>query len=237
MRDTRTLSVYLIFSCIAALLLILLVVLTSPLTAPLLFVEKVGIGSVFILCCCVGISLTIKPNWIRRYFLKNKGKEKHMRPSTERSFKGHHSECSPFKNHTIQWMGMTLCAGCLGLSIGLCASIVGMILYILTDIQLTKTTSLFLVLLGLFILLVVYGENFYQGKSAMVHVGVNSLLPLSFLFITISVVRITGTVMYGLFSILLCFLWLDTRIHLSKWHHRRLCLHCSEPCKMFTGPA
>lgn len=51
--------------------------------------------------------------------------------------------------------------------------------------------------------------------------------------ITISIGEITGNMVYGIFSVLLCFLWLDTRIRLSKWNHHRTCTFCPETCKYY----
>ncbi|MCX6662347.1 MAG: hypothetical protein NTY91_07350 [Euryarchaeota archaeon] len=103
----------------------------------------------------------------------------------------------------------------------------------ITDYQPTNMISYLLLLLGLFILLVVYIEVLYRSRYAIVHVIINSLMPFSFFIITIAVGGLTGKFVYGFFTILLCFLWLDTRIHLSKWHHRSLCKNCFESCKMF----
>lgn len=228
---------YLTFSIFAAVLIIFLVGTTPSHPPPISFFEKVGIASVFILSCIVGISFTYRPNWLRQHFLKSKNEEKNMPPQVKRSFQGHHPDCPTFQNHTIQWKEKTWCAGCLGLFIGLCVSILLMIIYTGIEFQLTKMMAYLLLFLGLFILPVVYSEILYRSRYAIVHVVINSMLPLSFFLITIGVGGITGQFIYGFFTILLCFLWLDTRIQLSKWRHSILCTHCSESCKMFTDPA
>lgn len=237
MKRTNTIYLYLVFSVVAAVLILLLVGTAPSQSLSRSIQEEVGIASVFILCCSIGISFTLRPNWVRRSILGFQNEEKNTQPRGERSFQGHHPDCPTFKNHTIRWKEKTWCAGCLGLFIGLCVSIALMTLYLGTGIQLTKMMSVFLLLLGLFILAVVYVEIFHQSRHATVHVFINSMLPLIFFIITISVVAITGKFIYGLFTILFCFLWLDTRIRLSKWHHSILCTHCSESCKMFTDPA
>ena len=226
--------VYLIFSFIAAVLIILVVGTIPSHIQPISLLEKVGLACVFIFCCIIGISFTLHPNWARRYFSKFKDEEKNTLLQVKREFQGHHPDCSTFQNHTIQWKKKTWCAGCLGLFIGLCVSILLMILYMITDFQLTNMMFILLILLGLFILPVVYVEIIYRTRYAIVHVFINSMLPLSFFIITISVGGFTGKFVYGFFTILLCFLWLDTRIQLSKWHHRLLCTNCLESCKMFT---
>jgi len=203
-------------------------------TALLSFSEKVGIASVFILCCCAGISFTFKPNWVQHHFSQSKNQKKNTKSQQKRSFQGHHPDCTTFQNHTIKWKTKIWCAGCLGLFIGLCASIALMTLYMITDVKLTKMMAAFLLFLSVLLLAVVYIEIFHRSKHATVHAVINSLMPLSFFMIIIAVGEITGEFLYGLFSILLCFLWLDTRIQLSKSHHRILCRNCVESCKMFT---
>ncbi len=233
MKYVRTLSLYLAFSFIAAVLITLLVIMTPDHTSPISFLEKVGLAGLFLFCCIIGISFTLHPNWVRRYFSKFKDKEKNTQQQVKRSFQGHHPDCPTFQNHTIHWNKKTWCAGCLGLFIGLCASMVLMILYVVTDFQLTNMMSYLLILLGLFILPVVYIEILYRSRYAIVHVIINSLMSLSFFIIIIAVGELTGKFVYGFFTILLCFLWLDVRIQLSKWHHGSLCKNCFESCKMF----
>lgn len=214
----------------------LFVVLTPSQTSSISFLEKVGLAIVFILCCIIGISFTIHPNWIRHYFPKTKNLEKNIQLGFKRSFQGHHPDCLIFQNHTIQMMGKNWCAGCLGLFIGLCSAIVIFILYMMTDIQLTNVMSFHFLIFGLFTLAVVFIEILHRSRHAIVHIFINSLMPVSFFLITIAVGSITGEFIYGLFSILMCFLWLDTRIHFSKSRHSILCTECSESCKMFTVP-
>jgi ABC-type nickel/cobalt efflux system permease component RcnA len=195
--------------------------------------EKMVIAGAFILCCLLGVSFTVRPNWARRHFPK-KTNEKESSIQGKRSFLGHHPDCGTFQNHTIRWKQKTWCSGCFGLFIGLCASILIMILYILLDVSLTPQFSTLLLLLGLSILPVVYLEILYRSRYPIVHVLTNSMLPLSFFLLTITVVGLTGRIADGMFTILLCFLWLDTRIQLSKWRHNSLCSNCTEPCKMYT---
>jgi hypothetical protein len=43
----------------------------------------------------------------------------------------------------------------------------------------------------------------------------------------------TGQAVYGLFALLLGYLWTDTRIKLSEKRHARLCSICIESCKCY----
>ncbi|MBN2600138.1 MAG: hypothetical protein JXA75_06315 [Candidatus Thermoplasmatota archaeon] len=233
MKDTHVLYLYLAFSSIAVVLILLFVATASSPSPPLSFLEKLGIAGLFILCCILGISFAFRPNWIRRYFRRSTNEEENEQPSMKQSFQGHHPACVPFQNHTIQWRKKTWCAGCLGLFIGLCIAILFMVLYIIYDVQPTRIVSYLFLLLGWALLAMVYGETLIRSRHAIVHIVINSMLPLSFFFIIIAVGSVTGTFISSFFTILLCFLWLDTRIQLSKRHHRLLCTRCPESCKMF----
>jgi hypothetical protein len=208
--------------------------ITSPSTTPTITIsEKEVIAGIFITSCVIGISFTLRPNWVRQYLPKIQNREKNTRNGVTQSFRGHHPDCYTFQNHTIHWKDKTWCAGCLGLLIGLCVSILLMMFYIITEYSQRKMISYLLYILGLFILTVVYLEIVYGRNHPTFHVFSNSMLPISFFLITISVVGRTGKSVYGLFTVLFCFLWLDARIHLSKWRHRRLCTYCTESCKMY----
>lgn len=233
MRESRTILLYLFFSVIAMIFAIVLIELTPIQITHLSNIEKGEIASIFIICCLFGISFTMKPNWLRRPLSASKNPQKNSQSNEERLFLGHHPVCSPFQYHMIQINGTTFCAGCLGLSVGLFGAIISMVVYTTTDIQQTKISSSLLLLLGLIFLLLVYIEIFRRSGSPMLHVFLNSLMPLGFSLITIAVVGFTGKPLYGLFSILLCFLWLDTRIRLSKWRHSCICQQCHESCKRF----
>jgi len=233
LNQIRNVSVYLLFSFVAAVFIGILVI-TSPSDTPTITISEKGvITGIFITSCVVGISFTFYPNWVRRYYPQKKNREKNTIKEVQRLFQGHHPDCHTFQNHRIQWMHKTWCAGCLGLLIGLCASIMLMILYLLIDFKQPKMISYLLFIVGLFILTFVYFEIVYRKRHPMLHVFSNSLLPLSFFIITIAVVGLTGNVVYGFFTILLCYLWLDARIQLSKWRHRLLCTYCTESCKMY----
>lgn len=226
---------YLVLSFIAMVLIITIAGTAPPTPPSLTFFEKLGIATVFIFCCIVGISFTIRPNWFRQTFPKLNNAEKKTSPQVTRQFQGHHPNCAMFQNHIIQWRNKVWCAGCLGLLIGLCSAILFMILYVTFDVTLSKTISFFCLLLGFLALSLVFAEAFYQSHSPVLHVVINSILPLSYLLITIAVGEATGQFVSGLFTLLLCFLWIDTRIHLSKWRHSLLCLQCPESCKMFSA--
>ena len=233
MNHRRNVSISLLFSVLAGVFLSILVITAPPNTPTLTIEEKAVIAGIFIMSCAIGVSLTFKPNWIRRYQPWKKNREKNTTKEATRSFQGHHPDCNTFQNHRIQWKHKTWCAGCLGLLIGLCISILFMILYLILNVTQSKIISYLLFIVGFFILTCVYIEIVYSNRHPLVHVFSNSMLPLSFFIIIIAIIGLTGKLVYGFFTILLCFLWLDVRIQRSKWRHSLLCRCCTETCKMY----
>jgi hypothetical protein len=233
LNQTRTLVAYLFLSIIAAVLVIFFAMITSSGEISSQNLSKTTIAGVFIFCGIGGISLTLRPNWIRQHIIRNQTRKNRASNQGTRSFRGHHPDCPTFQAHTVQWRKTVWCAGCLGLLIGFCASILLMILYITMDFHLTPMVASLFLCLGFLILIGVFLEAFHQRRHAMVHLLSNSLLPLSFALLTITVENHTGEFVYGFFTIVLCFLWLDTRVYLSKRNHSRLCAACPESCKMY----
>jgi hypothetical protein len=233
LNQTRTLIAYLLLSFIAAVLIVFFVVIIPSNGSLSQNSEKTMVAGVFIFCGIGGISFTLRPNWVRRYITRNQTRESRVSNQINRSFRGHHPDCTSYQDHTVHWRKTTWCAGCLGLLIGFCVSILLMILYLIIDFHLIPMVSYLFLFLGFLILTSVFLEALRQSRHPMVHLLSNSMLPLSFALLTITVEDHTGKFAYGFFTIVLCFLWLDTRIHLSKRNHRRLCLSCSESCKMY----
>jgi len=236
LNQKRNFSIYLLFSILAAVFMSILAITAPSYIHPILIEEKSVIAGLFIISCVIGIFFTLNPNWLRRHLSQEKNRENNTNKGATRVFQGHHPDCYIFQNHRIQWKHKTWCAGCLGLLIGLGVSILLMLLYLILDVPQSKIISYLLFIVGLFILTFVFIEIVYSNRHPLVHVFFNSLLPLSFFLIIIAAIGLTGKLVYGFFTILLCFLWLDVRIQLSKWRHRFLCTHCVESCKMFKVP-
>ncbi len=236
MKQPNTLTSSAAFSIIAAILLFFIIWTASPDNSSLDFPEKAGIVSVFLVCCGAGIYFTFKPRLWRNLFSSPKDKLHQHQSVTKRSFQGHHPDCPTFHNHTIRLQQKIRCAGCLGLFIGFSLSIFIMIFYTILNISVSKMIVLSLFFVGLGCITVVFLEIGHQRRRAVIHVGINSLMPIGFLLIIIAVNEGTRDLLYGFFSLLFCFLWMDTRILFSKAQHRILCRNCGESCKMFTDP-
>ncbi len=86
--------------------------------------------------------------------------------------------------------------------------------------------------LGLLMILIPYLE-ILRGHRRNLHILANSLLAPGFALIVLTITQHTDSLVFGLFALLLCFLWMETRIQLSHWRHVQLCAACSEPCKNY----
>jgi hypothetical protein len=218
---------YLASSVIGAALLVGLAFQT-PASHPLsMFPGTIGIAGVFILCCIFGISFSLRPNWVRLFIRKKEETTANRSQAVQRLFHGHHPDCETFENHRWMSQNKTWCAGCLGLLIGCLLSIILMILYVVVSLHLSPMISRLFLFLGLVIIA--------KRHHASIHVLSNGMLVLSFFFITVSIIELLGKVEYGLYTILLCMLWLDTRVQLSRWHHNRLCRSCPQLCKTYVA--
>ena len=233
MNQTKIVLSYLGLSFAGAALLVVFVSMTPAPTRTLALLEKIFVAGVFIIICVFGVSFSLRPNWVRPFISKKENTVKNHTDALQRLFRGHHPDCETFENHRMIYQNKTWCAGCLGLLIGCLLSIVLMILYVVVPFQQPPTISRLLFFLGLLVIALVYLEIIRGSRHSIIHVLSNGMLILSFFFITTSIVELTGKVEYGFFTILLCILWLDTRIQLSRWHHRRLCSSCPEPCKIY----
>jgi uncharacterized protein YacL len=233
LNQTKLVLFYLALSVIGAALLVGLA-LQTPTSHPLsMFPGKISIAAVFILCCIFGISFSLRPNWVRLFIRKKEEMITNHSNAEQRSFQGHHPDCETFKNHRWTYQNKTWCAGCFGLLIGCLLSSILMILYVVVPLHLSPMISHLLLITGFIIIVVVYLEIIQKRRHASIHVLSNGMLVLSFFFIMVSIIELSGKVEYGLYTILLCMLWLDTRVQLSRWYHSRLCRSCLQSCKTY----
>jgi len=232
LNQNKMVFYYLLLSIIAIVFVLTMIFVRSHANI-ITFYEKLFVAAIFFASCLFGISLAIYPNWWRTYTHQTNHTSKVQEEKIKRSFQGHHPDCKTFKSHVIVIKNKPRCAGCLGLALGSLVSILLMALYLFLPYRLPVAISYILLILGIFALLLVYGEIILNNRHTLIHIIINSLLVLSFLVITISVVEITKGPVYGILTILICFLWLDTRIHLSNQQHKNICASCTKSCKTY----
>ncbi|UCD12882.1 MAG: hypothetical protein JSW60_04770 [Thermoplasmatales archaeon] len=232
MKKVENVFYYLILSTAAAFLLLVLAFFSSSNINTIGTHDRLFVGGVFVASCIFGISLAIYPGWLRRS-LKIGSRSENKRKPQKTMRKGHHPDCDQFQNHIIRIGNKTLCAGCFGLSMGSIISIFLMIIYVIITSGWPPVMFRFLLLIGLIMIGFVYVEIMFPMRNTIVHVLSNVFLVISFLIIAIGIFEITGSKIYGTVGILLSFLWLDTRVQLSRWCHTLICSNCNETCKMY----
>jgi hypothetical protein len=221
---------YLILSASGAALIMLLSLSGSPNIKTIQMSDKLVIGIAFILSCMSGICVAIKPNLTKRL---PKRSSHDRQPIQTIELRGHHPECEHFKSHIIKIRDKILCPGCSGLAMGSIISITLMSFYIVFLKEIPQAILPILIILGIVLIAFSYIEIVIPTRKTYLHLISNIFLVISFLLIIIGIFHLTGSVIYGLFAVLISFLWLDTRIQLSNWHHSRVCKNCSETCKVF----
>jgi hypothetical protein len=193
--------------------------------------DRLIMAGLFIASCFFGISLAVKPNWRYKFIRSHPDVAKKKLEGVRR--KGHHPDCRKFKNHVINIKNKYYCVGCLGLTLGALISIVIFCLYILFPWDLSREIFIGIFFSGLLLVMLVLLETGRNYGSRGVHLFSNLLLVQGFLLVVVSVFQTTGSAMFGFVAIIICFLWLDTRIQLSRWGHLRTCKRCSRSCKSF----
>ena len=227
------LAYYLVVSVIGVCVVMAMTFLGSSEAENLDVSDRLIVGGAFIGSCLLGISLALRPGWIGRAVGRGNGpSEGHGRAET-RGRRGHHPDCEGFASHIITTGKGALCAGCTGLASGCVMAIVLMIILVFIPARLSPGIPSLFVLLGIILIVVAFGEIALPKRNALLHSALNSLLVTGFFFVVIGVFHSTGDVTSGLLAIVVSFLWLDTRIHLSNWRHAKVCESCSEVCKAY----
>jgi hypothetical protein len=225
----------LILSAIGGLFLSFLIVQTPVPPSILSLPERIIISGMFIFLCLLGISLSLRPNWIKTMFKKKEPRMMNHQTAAQCSFIGHHPDCSLFNTHRIKYKKRIWCAGCVGVLIGCGAAVVLMISATILSTQNPLLYPHVLFFLGLLLVGFVFVELPLNKRFTLFHTILNGLFIIAFFFIVEGIMEYTKNGIYGFFTILICLLWLDTRIHLSRWRHNQVCQHCTEPCKMYSA--
>jgi hypothetical protein len=231
LNEESTAKFYLTLSFVGALFIIILMAFYPSDIDPLWrnFADKLIIGGIFVFACLLGISMAFKPNWIGRFIRqKTHGNNVTDVPSQKIERRGHHPNCGVFKGHTISINNRILCAGCTGLIIGAVIAIILTLLYIIIPYTTSRSILIGLLIIGLVLInsnyfLIIHGRN--KGK---IHFVSNVLFVIGFFMVISSFYQFTGRYIFGILSIMIAFLWLDTRILLSKWQHQVLCDNCTQ---------
>ena len=212
------------FSALILISIIGLIIQTKQAT----FYDRLIVSLIFILSLLFGISISIRPGWYKPK--KNIDYENNIKENSI-DYKGHHPNCKGFSDHTITIKNKIYCAGCFGLLVGSLINIILIILFLVFDIIIIDY-FLFL-LIGIFLVTALFLIILFTNRKPFTRVLTNAIFMLSFFFIIISTLEITGSFIFGLLAGLLCFLFIDTRIKISKWTHVKICSNCEKNCKRY----
>ncbi len=224
---------YLLISLILFFLLIILNFF-NPIINKTNEIDRIIVVIFFILICILGFSLSFFPRWYKK-IIKNKKKYliKSKSDKKIRKREGHHPNCIKFKNHIIKIEDKNFCSGCFGLGIGSIISIVIIIYYLIFNNNQYLAIYQYSFFLGVLIIILSYIESILNNKKSIIHILSNIFLIIGFFLIIISTLENSGSLVYGLISIISSFLFLETRIQISMLNHINICSECNEQCKMY----
>ena len=228
----KKLFYYLLLSITAGLFILILALFNTTNTTVTTFFDRLIIVGLATIGCLFGVSLAIRPRWYRKPLHRNQIHYDKVKTKIRNRI-GHHPDCDSFRSHTITINNKKICSGCFGLALGAIIAIILLIIYLFLDIPLSNDIYFSFIFISFVIISIVYLEIILSKRSAIIHIISNVLLMLSFFLLTVGIFEITGNRMYGIITVILSFLWLDTRIQLSKWHHMMICYKCTENCKMY----
>jgi len=108
-----------------------------------------------------------------------------------------------------------------------------MIVYAAFDANLPRQTSAAFIVAGLGAVSMAFVEATLGRRRPVLHLFVNSIMIVGFFLLVTGMLVATGNGAAGLLVVSFSFLWIDTRIQLSRWRHSLVCDECPEGCKMY----
>jgi len=196
--------------------------------------DKLIVGVPLLASFLLGVSLAVKPRWmkgLRRDAVHSA--DVSPRRSPDRGRRGHHPDCEHFRSHTIQAGSKVLCAGCTGLALGSIVSIAVVCFFITVPSNVPLAVSVIMVAAGTLLAVASMLHSEWLDAGGYSRLVGNFLMPVGFLLVAAGLLETTGNAACGLAGVLISFLWLDTRIRLSRRRHIRICSGCGEPCKSY----
>jgi len=227
-KQRETTSPFLIISSLGFLLLAL-IAFYPPTVVEDFGWRKPLVGSILGIECLLGILASVYPRRCSRVFGgKNKKPEISIEHNLEKdtvSVRGHHPDCGYYSAHVFQISSKYFCVGCTGLLLGAVATLVGMIPYFFSD--LSYGPNLLVFLLGLVgISLGLFQFHLLDPQMRFVRLLTNAFFVIGTFLALVGVDGIAQNTFVDLFLISLSFFWIYTRIVISDWNHRKICVSC-----------
>ncbi len=192
--------------------------------------ERAVVGLVFAAACVFGILRSTRPSAFK--FLQGATSVHGHGNGNGRSRAGHHPDCDGFNSHVIEVGSRKRCAGCLGLAIGSALGLASVPGYLLINAGSAGLAAM-VAIAGFSLVAVAIIETAVVHRSAKVHVVANAVLVLGFAAVVYGTTDLSSSLYVGLLAVLLCYLWLDTRIKISETRHARICAACTQDCKAY----
>jgi hypothetical protein len=224
----------LILSLAGAIIVLALALLGASVRSGVQLADRLIVGTPLLANFLFGISLALKPGWMRRVRRDAVHSAGVSRPqSTARGRHGHHPDCGHFMPHIVAAGGKILCAGCTGLAVGAAVSIAFVCIFILMQSGISLVVSAFMVAAGTLLVLASMLHSEWLQARGYARLVSNLVMPVGFFLVAAGLLETTGNVFYGLAGVLISVLWLDTRIRLSRRRHITICMNCGEACKSY----
>jgi hypothetical protein len=230
LKRRNTIQVYVLLSLLASVMLFVIAWNGSLRPSHPSFIEKNIVYLVFVTSCALGIYQSRKGGLLRDSSEKTDASQPTR--ATRPGYVAHHPNCGSFDDRILLIRGKRTCGGCLGMLLGSAAAAALMAVYLLLSSE-WANEGVLVVLTGMIIVAFCLVEIAMKHGTPWSHVIANSLLMIGFFFVTIGMIGSTGEGAYGLLAIVICFLWLDTRIQLSDWRHARTCDSCGRNCGFY----
>jgi hypothetical protein len=196
--------------------------------------DRLIVGVSLLVSFLLGISLAVKPGWIRGRRMDAVHSADVSPPqSPDRTRHGHHPDCAHFKTHTITAGGKVLCAGCTGLAVGSVVSIAFVGFFIIMPSDMPLAVSVVMVAAGTLLVTASMLHSEWLDARGFARLVSNLAMPVGFFLVAVGLLEATGDAAYGLAGVLISFLWLDTRIRLSRRRHIEICSSCGKACKSY----
>jgi hypothetical protein len=188
--------------------------------------SKFLVGSLYSLVCLFGIVAIFYPQKCQNTFTFRQNATLESKSQTGEGsdliFKGHHPNCKKFEGNRIKIYRFVFCSACLGLLIGAIFAMIGTMFYFFfgTPFPLANPGILFVGSGGMLLGIVQFVFRSY------VKLFVNSLFVVGSLLMLISADLIGGSLLIDLYVVGMIVFLLLTRIMLSEWNNRKICLEC-----------
>jgi len=186
--------------------------------------RKPFVGSTFALICVLGIIAVFFPKKCAQSFEPRTSEAQMSLVASNAStmLKGHHPDCGKFSPHVIKVGDMFFCAACTGLLLGAATALVGAFVYFGAGIDFGQTS-----LLAVFVgdAGIILGFVQFRFKN-FVRLIVNASFVLSAFSVLVGIDTLAKSFFTDLYILVLIVFWLLTRIQISKWNNRRICLAC-----------